>query len=130
MLPVATRWHENAPPAHANLLCRLTLHVTIACLRSGGCPHLQVAPVLQALKPTLFIGVPRVFDKLYEGVYQKLSLERITRRWIFALALWYKKRQLRAGIKWDQARRSVCLLYSAGALLWQALRRKKSGLQA
>ena len=49
--------------------------------------------------------MPRVFDKLYEGVYEKLALERITRRWIFALALWYKKRQLRAGIKWDQVHR-------------------------
>ena len=69
-----------------------------------------MCPVLQALKPTLFIGVPRVFDKLYEGVYEKLALERITRRWIFALALWYKKRQLAAGIKWDQVFCSACLL--------------------
>ena len=67
--------------------------------------------------------MPRVFDKLYEGVYEKLALERITRRWIFALALWYKKRQLRAGIKWDQVRRSVCLLYTASFLLgWAMLR--------
>lgn len=28
-----------------------------------------------ALKPTLFIGVPRVFDRVYSGVYEKV------RRW-------------------------------------------------
>ena len=80
-----------------------------------------MCPVLQALKPTLFIGVPRVFDKLYEGVYEKLALERITRRWIFALALWYKKRQLRSGIKWDQVPGSACLLCWAASLLWWAM---------
>ena len=100
-----------------SLLSRLARHAANACLKAGGCPDAKVCAVLQALKPTLFIGVPRVFDKLYEGVYEKLALERITRRWIFALALWYKKRQLRAGIKWDQVHRSICLLSTAGSFL-------------
>ena len=93
-----------------SLLSRLARHAINACLKAGGCPDAKVCTVLQALKPTLFIGVPRVFDKLYEGVYEKLALERITRRWIFALALWYKKRQLRAGIKWDQVQTMLSLL--------------------
>lgn len=57
---------------------------------------------VQALRPTLFIGVPRVFDKLYDGVYAKLALARPTQRWLFHLAFWWKQRQIRAGYKWDK----------------------------
>ena len=57
---------------------------------------------VQALRPTLFIGVPRVFDKLYDGVYAKLALARPTQRLLFHLAFWWKQRQIRAGYKWDK----------------------------
>ena len=57
---------------------------------------------MQALRPTLFIGVPRVFDKLYDGVYAKLALARPLQRLLFHLAFWWKQRQIRAGYKWDK----------------------------
>ena len=60
------------------------------------------ASAVQALRPTLFIGVPRVFDKLYDGVYAKLKLARPLQRLLFHLAFWYKQRQIRAGYKWDK----------------------------
>ena len=60
------------------------------------------ASAVQALRPTLFIGVPRVFDKLYDGVYAKLKLARPLQRLLSHLAFWYKQRQIRAGYKWDK----------------------------
>lgn len=61
---------------------------------------------LQALKPTLFIGVPRVFDKVYDGVQARLKQAPLRKRLIFALALWYKWRNIKAGYRWDEVRTS------------------------
>lgn len=65
---------------------------------------LRLIPHVQALRPTLFIGVPRVFDKLYDGVYAKLAQARPLQRLLFHLAFWFKQRQIRAGYKWDEVR--------------------------
>lgn len=59
---------------------------------------------MQALKPTLFIGVPRVFDKVYDGVQARLKLAPLRKRVIFALACWYKWRNIKAGYRWDEVR--------------------------
>jgi long-chain acyl-CoA synthetase len=56
-----------------------------------------------ALKPTMFIGVPRVFDRVYAGVRAQLALASPLRRAIFSLALWHKARCLEAGVRWDHA---------------------------
>jgi long-chain acyl-CoA synthetase len=61
---------------------------------------------VQALQPTLFIGVPRVFDKLYDGVFARLKKARWTQRLIFQLAFWHKKRHIEMGYRWDE----VCCL--------------------
>ena len=58
----------------------------------------------QALKPTLFIGVPRVFDKVYDGVQARLKNAPLSKRIMFALALWYKWRNICAGYRWDEVR--------------------------
>ena len=75
----------------------------------------------QALRPTLFIGVPRVFDKLYDGVYAKLAQARPTQRLLFHLAFWWKQRQIHAGYKWDKVpfssrRLHGCLIVGAWAV--------------
>lgn len=61
---------------------------------------------VQALRPTLFIGVPRVFDKVYDGVYAKLKLASFYQRLIFKLALWHKERHINLGYRWD----TVCVV--------------------
>lgn len=76
---------------------------------------LSGAVAMQALRPTLFIGVPRVFDKLYDGVYAKLALARPLQRLLFHLAFWYKSRQIRAGYKWDQV--PFCAMRFLSALI-------------
>jgi long-chain acyl-CoA synthetase len=57
---------------------------------------------LQALKPSLFIGVPRVFDKVYDGVHARLKEATLFRRALFHAALWFKWRQIAAGARWEE----------------------------
>jgi long-chain acyl-CoA synthetase len=58
---------------------------------------------IQALRPTLFIGVPRVFDRVYAGVHAQLAAASPLRRAVFGLASWHKARGLAAGMRWDAA---------------------------
>ena len=58
---------------------------------------------IQALKPTLFIGVPRVFDRVYAGVQAQLARASPLRRAIFSVAAWHKARGLAAGLHWTAA---------------------------
>ena len=57
---------------------------------------------MQALRPTLFIGVPRVFDKVYAGVEERLAGAGVVSRLIFRLAVFFKQRALRRGLRWDE----------------------------
>ena len=56
-----------------------------------------------ALRPTFFIGVPRVFDRVYAGVRAQLAAASPLRRAVFSLALWHKRRGIDAGVHWDHA---------------------------
>ncbi|BDA49779.1 Long chain acyl-CoA synthetase 4 [Coccomyxa sp. Obi] len=58
---------------------------------------------LQALRPTLFIGVPRVFDKVYAGVYARLKHASFYQRLMFNLAFWHKQRHINMGYRWETA---------------------------
>jgi long-chain acyl-CoA synthetase len=58
---------------------------------------------IQALRPTLFIGVPRVFDRVYAGVQAQLARASPLRRAIFSVATWHKARGLAAGLHWGAA---------------------------
>jgi len=58
---------------------------------------------IQALKPTLFIGVPRVFDRVYAGVQAQLARASPLRRALFSFATWHKARGLAAGMHWAAA---------------------------
>ena len=63
---------------------------------------LTAAALLQALRPTLFIGVPRVFDKVYAGVEERLAGAGVVSRLLFRLAVFFKQRALRRGLRWDE----------------------------
>ena len=55
----------------------------------------------QALRPTMFIGVPRVFDRLYAGINERLASAGAFRRLLFKIGYWLKLRGLRRGLLWD-----------------------------
>lgn len=56
----------------------------------------------QALRPTLFTGVPRVFDRLQVTVRGQLAKASWLRRSIFRLAYSWKLSNMRGG--WDESK--------------------------
>ena len=48
--------------------------------------------------------MPRVFDKVYAGVQERLAGSSIVRRLIFRLAVFFKQRALLRGVRWDEVR--------------------------
>ncbi|KAI8026910.1 Long chain acyl-CoA synthetase 2 [Camellia lanceoleosa] len=55
------------------------------------------------LKPTIFCGVPRVFDRIYTGIIEKISLGGALRKALFQYAYNYKLQNLEKGIQQDKA---------------------------
>ncbi|KAH0468276.1 hypothetical protein IEQ34_003309 [Dendrobium chrysotoxum] len=58
---------------------------------------------IQELKPTLFCGVPRVYDRIYTGINQKIQSGGILAKKIFEYAYQHKLKYLKDGFKQDQA---------------------------
>lgn len=58
---------------------------------------------LQELKPTVFCGVPRVFDRLYTGIVAKITSSGSLRKSLFDYAYGYKLRNLEKGLRQDEA---------------------------
>lgn len=57
---------------------------------------------IQALKPTFFIGVPRVFDRVYNGVLEQVAKSNIIRQTVFKYAVQYKAYYMKLGYRHDQ----------------------------
>jgi hypothetical protein len=57
-------------------LCGSLHHVTVAHLLHGQ----GLVDDIGALRPTIFIGVPRVFDRIYSGVLAKIQVKLVGRR--------------------------------------------------
>ncbi|KAH9293530.1 hypothetical protein KI387_041265, partial [Taxus chinensis] len=55
------------------------------------------------LKPTIFCGVPRVFDRIYTGINEKISAGGALRKKLFDFAYNYKLSNLQKGLKQDKA---------------------------
>ena len=55
------------------------------------------------LRPTLFAGVPRVFDRIYAGVMEKMSAGSVLKKMLFDWGFNRKLHALNAGHKWDEA---------------------------
>ncbi|XP_052179737.1 probable CoA ligase CCL6 [Diospyros lotus] len=55
------------------------------------------------LKPTMFCGVPRVYDRIYAGIMDKISSGGALRKALFQYAYNYKLRNLEKGLRQDQA---------------------------
>ncbi|KAJ0981781.1 hypothetical protein J5N97_010036 [Dioscorea zingiberensis] len=58
---------------------------------------------IQQLKPTLFCGVPRVYDRIYTGVKQKISAGGLLSRKLFQIAYEHKLSNLKRGVRQDMA---------------------------
>lgn len=56
-----------------------------------------------ALKPTLFAGVPRVFDRIYAGVLEKIEAGGFLKKMLFEWGFSRKLHALDAGHKFDEA---------------------------
>ena len=83
----------------------LTLHLC-------GC-DIQLPPVHAGeMKPTLFIGVPRVFDRIYAGVLAKVKAGGAVKKWLFDYAYKHKLYYLNQGYPHDK----VCLMLVGGPL--------------
>ncbi|XP_027180647.1 long chain acyl-CoA synthetase 4 [Coffea eugenioides] len=55
------------------------------------------------LKPTIFCAVPRVLDRIHSGLQQKISAGGFIKQTMFNFAYAYKLRNLRKGLKHDEA---------------------------
>uniref|UniRef100_A0A1D1YXD9 Long-chain-fatty-acid--CoA ligase n=1 Tax=Anthurium amnicola TaxID=1678845 RepID=A0A1D1YXD9_9ARAE len=58
---------------------------------------------IQELKPTLFCGVPRIYDRIYTSVNEKLSSAGTFTKKLFQYAYDYKLKNLKKGLKQDEA---------------------------
>ncbi|KAL3515220.1 hypothetical protein ACH5RR_022122 [Cinchona calisaya] len=58
---------------------------------------------LLELKPTIFSGVPRVYDKIYTGIMEKISAGGAIRKTLFEFAYNYKLKNLLKGLRQDEA---------------------------
>ncbi|CAA7393849.1 unnamed protein product [Spirodela intermedia] len=58
---------------------------------------------LRELKPTIFCGVPRIYERVYTSVHEKLSSGGALAKKLFQYAYDFKLKNLRRGIKQDEA---------------------------
>ncbi|XP_030525095.1 probable CoA ligase CCL6 [Rhodamnia argentea] len=58
---------------------------------------------IQELKPTIFCGVPRVYDRIHTGVLAKVSSTGVIRKTLFDIAYNYKLANLEKGFPQDKA---------------------------
>ncbi|TKY52437.1 Long chain acyl-CoA synthetase 1 [Spatholobus suberectus] len=65
---------------------------------------------LMELKPTLFAGVPRVFEKVYEGIKKAVEELNPVRRTVFGMLYNYKLGWMKKGYKHREASRLADLL--------------------
>ncbi|KAH6830082.1 long-chain acyl-CoA synthetase 2 [Perilla frutescens var. hirtella] len=58
---------------------------------------------LLVLKPTIFCGVPRVFDRIYTGIMDRISAGGTLKKSLFQIAYNYKLRNLEKGLRQEEA---------------------------
>ncbi|PRQ23570.1 putative long-chain-fatty-acid--CoA ligase [Rosa chinensis] len=74
------------------------LYLPISTSVQCDCRYLQdvrfLLDDLQELKPTMFCGVPRVYDRIYTGIASKVSSDGVLRKTLFRYAYNYKLAKL------------------------------------
>ncbi|KAK6131911.1 hypothetical protein DH2020_034348 [Rehmannia glutinosa] len=58
---------------------------------------------LLVLKPTIFCGVPRVYDRIYTGIMDRISAGGALKKSLFHIAYSYKLRNLEKGLRQEEA---------------------------
>lgn len=78
----------------------------------------DIVPVCAGeMKPTLFIGVPRVFDRIYAGVYAKVNGGGAIKRFLFNYGYRWKLSYLLKGFAHHQASSG----HDTGTVMYAAL---------
>jgi hypothetical protein len=96
------------PPTHAPARAPPSLAEEFALAKGGRIGYWQgeipkVLADIGACQPTLFCGVPRVFDRIYAGINDNLA-GSLLKRVMFMLCLARKKAAMMAGYKHDVVR--------------------------
>jgi len=63
----------------------------------------KVPEDIAELKPTLFVGVPRVFDRLAAGIQQRIAAAGGLKSWLFNFGFMNKLRNLKKGLPQNRA---------------------------
>lgn len=63
----------------------------------------RVVEDVGVLRPTIFAGVPRVYDRIYSGALQKVNAGGFLRKKIFDIGFQYKLSRMLKGLKQDKA---------------------------
>ncbi|MBV9890197.1 MAG: AMP-binding protein [Rhizobacter sp.] len=94
----------------SQLLCWLPLSnlfqrmVNLAAMRKGAATYLlgdprQVMTAVASASPDIFVGVPRFYEKLYEGIRQQIAAQPLLRRSLIGLAWSIGRRVSRARLE-------------------------------
>jgi len=126
----------------SRLLCWLPLSnlfqriVNLAAVRVGAATYLlgdprRVMDVVAVVSPDIFVGVPRFYEKLQEGIRNKLRQRSRTQQWLVACA-WaigrrYSRKQLRGerpsvGLRWAHTLADRVVLRQVRAVMGTRLR--------
>ncbi|KAK9806319.1 hypothetical protein WJX72_010249 [[Myrmecia] bisecta] len=63
----------------------------------------KITDDISALRPTIFVAVPRVLDRVATGVQSRVKSQPFFLRWLFNFGVWWKLRNMRAGTPVEQA---------------------------
>ncbi|KAL4444633.1 hypothetical protein ABPG77_002450 [Micractinium sp. CCAP 211/92] len=100
------RTHRELPAAHPPLYRRTAEELYLHLGASIGYWRGDIKGLMEdigALRPTLFCGVPRVFDRIYAGVMQKVSEGSFLKKALFNWGYQRKLHFLNKGLPYDKA---------------------------
>ncbi len=66
------------------------------------------------MKPTLLIGVPRVFDRIYAGVYSKVNAGSPIKKFLFNFGYRWKLYYMNQGYAYNKV---ICSMFTLRACL-------------
>lgn len=82
------------------------------------------------MRPTLFIGVPRVFDRIYAGVLAKVKAGGAIRKYLFDYAYKHKLYYLNQGFPHDKVPECFSSVLSAGIASYACMQCIRHATQA
>lgn len=88
------------PPSNqVQLVCQTALMITGGIIAFWRGEMVRLIDDMCIIKPTVFVAVPRVYERLYEGILRTLSNKHWFTRYLFSFGFYYKLKRLEKGIK-------------------------------